>query len=52
MIKKEHLVSPDSVIIHMGTNELRSKRNLDFLGGELFALVPTPKRKFRTAHLS
>jgi len=49
---KGRLGIQETIIIHMGTNDLRSNRNLDFLGGELFALVPTPKRKFRTAHLS
>ena len=41
MIKKGHLASPETVIIHMGTNDLRSTTNLDFLGGELFALLAT-----------
>ena len=52
MIKKGHLGSPETVIIHMDTNDLRSTRKLDSLGGKLFALLATAKRKFRTADLS
>ena len=32
MIQKGHLGSPETVIIHMDTNDLRSTRKLDFLG--------------------
>ena len=35
----------------MGTNDLRTTRNLDFVMGEVYALVATAKRKFRTADL-
>ena len=39
VMQNGHLGSPESVIIHMDTNDLRSTRNLDFSGGELFALL-------------
>ena len=34
MIETKHLGSPETVIIHMGTNDLRTTRNLDFVVGE------------------
>jgi len=52
MIEKRHLGITVTVIVYMGTNDLRTTRNLDFLRGEVCALVVTLKRKFRTAHLS
>jgi hypothetical protein len=50
-IEKRDLGSPETVIIHMGTNDFRTKRNFDFVLGEVYALVATTKRKFRTANL-
>ena len=52
VIEKRHLGSPETVIIHMGTNDLRKTKNLDFVFGEVYALLATTKRKFRTAYLS
>jgi hypothetical protein len=52
VIGKMHLGSAENVIIHMGTNDLRATRNLDFVLGEVYAMVATAKRKFLTAHLS
>ena len=44
MIEKGGLGSPETVIIHVGTNDLRT-RNLDFVMGDVCALVATAKRK-------
>jgi len=53
-IKPEHLHretekrdpgSPDTVIIHVGTNNMRTTRNLDFIMGEVYALISTAKKK-------
>jgi hypothetical protein len=44
MIEKSNLGSPETVIIHVGTNDLRTKRNLDFVMGERNALVARAKR--------
>ena len=49
---KKDLGIPETFIIHVGTNDLRSTRNRNFLIREVFALVATAKRKFRTADLS
>ena len=44
-MEKRHLVSPRTVIIHVDTNDLRTTRNLDFVIGEVYALVSTAKKK-------
>jgi hypothetical protein len=36
----------DSVVIHVGTNDVRRSRNLDYLMGEVFDLMNTVKAKF------
>jgi len=45
MMEKRDLVSPDTVIIHVGTNDLRTTRNLDFVLGKVYALVSMIKKK-------
>ena len=45
VMEKRHLVSPETVIIHVGTNDFRTTRNLDFVMGEVYALVSTAKKK-------
>jgi len=44
VMEKGYLGSPETVIIHMGTNDLRTTRNLDFVLGEVCALVAMAKR--------
>ena len=34
MIEKRHIGAPETIIIHMGTNDLKTTRNLDFVVGE------------------
>ena len=51
MIEKADLGSPETVIIHVGTNDLRKTRNLDYVMGELYALVTTANRKFSNCRL-
>ena len=45
VMEKRDLVSPDTVIIHVGTNDLRTTRNLDTVMVEVYALVCTAKKK-------
>ena len=45
VIEKTDLGSPETVIIHVGTNDLRTTRSLDFVKGQLYALVAAAKRK-------
>ena len=51
VIEKRDLGSPETVIIHVGTNDLSTTRNLDFVMGEVYALVPTAKRKLPNCRL-
>jgi len=46
IVEKRDIGSPETVIIHVGTYELRTTRNLDFVMGGVYALVVTAKRKF------
>jgi hypothetical protein len=45
VLEKRDLVSPETLIIHVGTNDLKTTRNLDFVMGEVYALVSTAKKK-------
>jgi hypothetical protein len=38
------LGSPENVIIHVGTNDLRRTSNLDYVMGDVYALVNKAKR--------
>ena len=40
------LGSPDAVILHVGTNDLKRKVNLDYVVGEMYSLVNKAKDKF------
>ena len=44
VIDKRNVGSPETVIIRVGTNDLRT-RNLDFVMGEVYALVATANKK-------
>ena len=45
------LGSPETVNIHAGTNVLRTTRNLDFVMGEVYALLTTAKSKLLNCRL-
>ena len=49
VMEKRDLGSPKTVIIHVGTNDLRTTRNPDFVMREVYALE---RGNFRTADLS
>jgi hypothetical protein len=53
VIASRDLGSPETVIIHAGTNDLRKTRNIDFVMGEVpaYALVPTAKKKLPNCRL-
>jgi len=52
VIDKRDRGSPETVIIHVGTSDLRTKRNLDFVMGEIHALGLRQRGNFRIAVLS
>ena len=43
--------SPETVTIHVGTNDLKTMRNLDFVTREVYALVATAKSKLLNCRL-
>ena len=45
MVEKRELGNPETVIIHVGANDMRATRNSDFVIGEVYALVSTAKKK-------
>jgi lysophospholipase L1-like esterase len=47
----ERIGSPDSVVIHVGTNDLRRTGNLDYIMGDVYSLVNTAKTKFSTSRV-
>jgi len=51
VMEKRDLASPETVIIHVGTNDLRTKRNVDFVMGEVYALVSTAKKNLPICRL-
>jgi hypothetical protein len=51
MIEKRNVSNPETVIIHVGTNDLTTTRNLDFIMGEMYALVATARSRFLKCRL-
>jgi hypothetical protein len=51
VIEKRGLGTPETVIIHVDTNDLRAMKNLDFVIGEVYALVATAKSKLPNCRL-
>ena len=45
VMEKTDMGSPDTVIVHIGTNDLKTTRNLDLVMGEAYELVATVKKK-------
>jgi hypothetical protein len=50
VIEKRDLGSSETVIIHVGTNDMRT-RTLDFVMGEVYVLVSTAKKKLLNCRL-
>jgi len=51
VIERRELESPDSVVIHVGTNDLRRTGNLDYVIGDVYNLVNTAKTKFSASRV-
>ncbi|PNF14499.1 hypothetical protein B7P43_G16033 [Cryptotermes secundus] len=51
VIDNRDLGAPDTVVIHVGTNDLRRPGNLDYVMGDVYALVKKAKTKFPQATL-
>ena len=50
VIEKRELGNLETVI-HVGTNDMRTTRNIDFVMGEVYALVSTAKKKLPNCRL-
>jgi hypothetical protein len=51
VIKNRDLGNPDTVVIHVGTKDLRRTGNLDYVMGDVFDLVNTVKTKLSTSRI-
>jgi hypothetical protein len=51
VMESRDLGHSDTVVIHVGTNDVRRPRNLDFIMGEVHDLVNTAKAKFPGSRL-
>ena len=51
VIDNRELGSPDAIVLHVGTDDLRKTRNLDYVMGEVYGLVKTAKTKFPTSKI-
>jgi hypothetical protein len=51
VMEKRDLVRSDTVIIHVGTNDLKTTRDLDMVMGEVYELVTTAKKKLPNCRL-
>ena len=51
VIERRELGSPDSVVIPVGTNDLRRTGNLDYVMGDVYDLVNTTKTKFSASRV-
>jgi hypothetical protein len=51
VMENRDLGCSDTVVIHVGTNEIRRHRNLDYIMGEVYDLVNTAKAKFPGSRL-
>jgi len=51
VMEKRDFGHSDAVVIHVGTNDVRRSRNLDYIMGEVYDLVNTAKTKFPGSRL-
>jgi len=51
VMENRDLGHSDTVVIHVGTNDVRRSRNLDYVMGEVYDLVNTAKAKFPGSRL-
>jgi lysophospholipase L1-like esterase len=51
VVERRELGSPDSVVIHVGTNDLKRTGNLNYIIGDVYDLVNTAKTKFSASRV-
>jgi hypothetical protein len=52
VIENRHLRKPDTIVIHVGTNNLRRTVNLNYVVGDVYDLVYMTKSKCSTARVN
>ena len=45
VIEKRDLGNPDTVVIHVGTNDIKRSKNLDYVMGDIYGLISMAKTK-------
>lgn len=50
-IEKSDVGNPEAVVIHVGTNDLKRTRNLDYVMGDIYDLINTAKAKFSSSRV-
>ena len=51
VIEKRDFGNPNTVIIHVGTNDIKSSKNLDYVMGDIYELITTTKNKFASTRV-
>ena len=46
VIEKKDLGNPDTVVIHVGTNDIKRSKNYDYVMGDIYGLISAAKTKF------
>ena len=49
--ERRDLGNPDAVVIHVGTNDIKRSRNLDYVMGDIYDLINTTKSKFSSSRV-
>ena len=49
--EKRELGDPDAVVIHVGTNNIKRTKNLDYVMGDIYDLINTAKSKFLSSRV-
>ena len=43
--------NPDTIVIHVGTNDIKRSRNLDYVMGDIYDVINTAKSKFSSSRM-
>jgi lysophospholipase L1-like esterase len=49
--ERRDLGNPDAVVIHVGTNDIKRSRNLDYVMGDIYDLINTTKSTFSSSRV-
>jgi hypothetical protein len=51
VIEKKGLENPNTVVIHVGTNDIKRTKNLDYVRGDIYELLSMAKSKFSSSRV-